>query len=52
MDFIKKLFKEDDRATGLCQFRRQTVKTYSFKPELNTVELFYSTNTKNNFLLS
>lgn len=52
MDFIKNLFKEDEKIIGLCGFKKKTPKIYSFTPQINTVELFYSTNTKNNFLLS
>ena len=52
MDFLKNLFKEEDKAIGLCKFRKQPAKIYTFRPQFNSVELFYSTNTKNNFLLS
>lgn len=52
MDFIKNLFKDDEKIIGLCGFKKKTTKIYSFSPKINTVELFYGTNTKNNFLLS
>lgn len=52
MEFIKSLFKEDEKIIGLCGFKKKTPKIYSFSPKINTIELFYGTNTKNNFLLS
>lgn len=53
MDFIKNLFKDEDKVIGLCSFKKHTQKIYSFSPKFNdNIELFYSTNTKNNFLLS
>lgn len=52
MEFIKNLFKEDEKIIGLCGFKKQAQKIYSFSPKINTAELFYGTNTKNNFLLS
>lgn len=52
MEFLKKLFKDDDKVIGLCSFKKKTPKIYSFTPQFNTTKLFYSTNTKNNFLLS
>ena len=52
MEFIKNLFKDDEKVIGLCSFRKKSTKIYSFCPNKNTVELFYSTNIKNNFLLS
>lgn len=52
MDFIKKLFKDDDKVIGLCSFKKKSAKVYSFTPQFSAVKLIYSTNTKNNFLLS
>lgn len=52
MEFIKSLFKDDEKVIGLCSFKKKTTKVYSFTPNTNTVDLFYSTNIKNNFLLS
>lgn len=52
MEFIKNFFN-DDKIIGLCSLNAQTQqKIYTFTPQNNTVELFYSTNLKNNFLLS
>lgn len=52
MEFIKNLFKEDEKAIGLCSFKKKEQKIYSFTPQFNAINLIYSTNTKNNFLLS
>lgn len=53
MEFIKNLFKDDEKIIGLCAFKKTAPQTFTFKPKYsNTFELFYSTNTKNNFLLS
>lgn len=53
MEFIKNLFKDDEKIIGLCGFRKTAPQTFTFKSKCsNTFELFYSTNTKNNFLLS
>lgn len=52
MDFIKKLFNDDDKVVGLCSFRKKTQKIYSFTPEYSTGEILFYTNTRNNFLLS
>lgn len=52
MDFIKKLFKDDDKVIGLCSFKKKASKVYTFSPQFNAAKLIYNTNTKNNFLLS
>lgn len=52
MEFIKSLFKDDEKAVGLCSFKKKEQKTYSFTPQFSAINLIYSTNTKNNFLLS
>lgn len=52
MEFIKNLFKDDEKAIGLCSIKEKESKTYSFTPEYSAIKLIYSTNTKNNFLLS
>ena len=52
MEFIKNLFKEDEKIIGLCGFREKSPIIHTYKPELSSIELFYTTNTKNNFLLS
>lgn len=53
MEFIKNLFKDDEKIIGLCGFKKIAPQTFTFKPKYsNTFELFYCTNTKNNFLLS
>lgn len=53
MKFLKKLFNDDDKIIGLCSFKKkETTKIYSFTPQFSATKLIYSTNTKNNFLLS
>ena len=53
MEFLKNLFKDDEKIVGLCGFKKkETTKIYSFAPQFNATKLIYSTNTKNNFLLS
>jgi hypothetical protein len=52
MEFIKNFFKDDEKAVGLCSITKKEQKTYSFTPEYSVIDLIYSTNTKNNFLLS
>ncbi len=52
MEFLKNLFKDDDKVIGLCSFNKKTQKVYTFAPQIKNTNLFYSTNTKNNFLLS
>lgn len=52
MEFIKNLFKDEDKAIGICSFKKNEQKIYTFTPQYSAIELIYSTNTKNNFLLS
>ncbi|CDE44888.1 unknown [Clostridium sp. CAG:768] len=53
MEFLKNLFKDDEKIIGLCSFKKkETTKIYSFTPQFSATKLIYSTNTKNNFLLS
>ena len=52
MEFIKKLFNDDDKVIGLCSFKKKTQKIYSFTPSQYNAKLVFNTNTKNNFLLS
>ena len=52
MEFIKKLFNDDEKIIGLCDFKKKACKPYSYMPTFNATKLVYSTNTKNNFLLS
>lgn len=52
MEFIKNLFNDEKKVIGLCAFRKKAQKIYSFAPKTDAIELFYSTNIKNNFLLS
>lgn len=52
MNFLKSLFKEDDSVIGLCSFRKKTPKQFTFTTQQSAVKLIYSTDFKNNFLLS
>lgn len=52
MNFLKNLFKDDEKVVGLCSFRKKTDKLYSFSPQFSAIKLVYKTNTKNNFLLT
>lgn len=52
MEFLKKLFNDDEKVIGLCSFKKKATKNYSFTPEFNATKLIYGTNTKINFLLS
>jgi len=51
MELLKKLFKEEEKVIGLCAFKKQPQKVYSYDPKFNATKLYYSTNTKNNFFL-
>ncbi len=51
MDFIKNLFKDDEKIVGLCGFKKKAPKIYSFTPDFTRRDIVFGTNTKNNFLL-
>lgn len=52
MELLKKLFKDDEKVIGLCAFKKQPIKVYSFEPKFNaTAQPYYTTNTKNNLFL-
>lgn len=51
MELLKKFFKEEEKVIGLCAFKKQPQKTYSFEAKFNATKLSYCTNTKNNFFL-
>ncbi len=52
MEFLKNLFKDDEKIVGLCSFRKKKQQIYTFNAQLSNINLVYKTNTKNNFLLS
>ncbi len=52
MEFLKKLFNDEEKIIGLCSFKKKKQKTYSYTPTFNATKLVYGTNTKINFLLS
>lgn len=52
MEFLKSLFKNDDKIVGLYAFNKKNDKTVSsYRPQFNAQKLIYSPNTKNNFFL-
>ncbi len=53
MEFLKNLFKNEERVVGLCAFNKKNsrVSYYSYTPQFNAPKLIYNTNTKNNFFL-
>ncbi len=51
MELLKKLFKDDEKVIGLCAFKKQPQKVYSYEPKFKATKLCYCTNTKNNFFL-
>lgn len=52
MEFLKKLFNDDEKVIGLCSFKKKVSKTYSYTPTFSATKLVYGTNTKINFLLT
>ncbi len=52
MDFIKKLFNDDDKVIGLCSFKKKPLVIHSFNTEFGSDEILFGTNIRNNFLLS
>ena len=51
MEFLKSLFKNDDRIVGLSSLRKKMGMNEDYTPHFNPQKLVYSTNTKNNFFL-
>lgn len=51
MEFLKSLFKNEEKVVGLCAFNKKNKIQYSFTPQFNPQKLIYSTNTKDNFFL-
>lgn len=52
MEFLKSLFKNDEKVVGLCAFNKKNNKLqYSYTLQFNAQKLIYNTNTKNNFFL-
>ena len=52
MEFLKKIFNDDEKVIGLCSFKKKASKTYSYTPTFSATKLVYGTNTKINFLLT
>lgn len=56
MEFLKKIFKDDEKIVGLCAFNKQSRGhdygvAFNFAPKLSTEKLIYSTNYEKNFFL-
>lgn len=53
MEFLKKIFNDDDKIVGLCSLKKESPKSYNcYTHAFDATKLIYSTNTKINFLLS
>lgn len=50
MEFIKNLFKDDEKIVGLCSFRKKEQKVII--PDFRGLKLVYNTNTSKNFLIN
>lgn len=52
MEFLKNLFKNEERVIGLCAFNKKNGRVnQSFTPQFKPQKLIYNTNVKNNFFL-
>jgi len=52
MEFLKSLFKDDEKIVGLCAFNKKNNRVLNPNtPQFSTQKLIYSTNIKNNFFL-
>lgn len=51
MEFLKKLFKDDDTVIGLCAFKKQTEEVEFFIPKFDATKPVYCTNYEKNFFL-
>ena len=51
MEFIKKLFKNEERAIGLCSFKKRNKNICYYTRQTTVPNFGYSTNVKNNFFL-
>ncbi len=52
MEFLKKLFKNEERVVGLCSLNKKNGRvSYTYTPQFNAQKLIYRTNTKDNFFL-
>lgn len=56
MEFIKNLFKDDEKIIGLCGFKNQkmplSLPNHRYENMFGKTNLVFKTNTKYNFLLS
>ncbi len=52
MEFLKRLFKNEERVVGLCSLNKKNSRVfYTYTPQFNAQKLIYRTNTKDNFFL-
>ena len=51
MEFLKNLFKDDEKVVGLCAFNKKEAKRHTFAPKFSTEKLIYSTNYEKNLFL-
>ena len=52
MEFLKNLFKKEERVVGLCEKKKKNGRvSYTYTPQFNAQKLIYRTNTKDNFFL-
>lgn len=50
MEFIKKLFKDEEKIIGLCAFKKEESKR-TYIPEFNPSKYIYNTNYPKNFFM-
>lgn len=52
MEFLKKLFKDEDKIIGLCAFKEEDEEKLSvYVPKFNPSKTIYTTNYQKNFFL-
>ncbi len=53
MEFLKNLFKDDEKIIGLCAFKKRERTVYSFTPAFSSeTNLIYKTNYSQNIFLN
>ncbi len=52
MEFLKNLFKDDEKVIGLCAFKKRERTIYSFTPAFSETNLIYKTNYSQNIFLN
>lgn len=51
MNFLKSLFKDDDKVIGLCSLKRKTQKSHVFIPNYGGAKKTYGTNYRKNIFV-